>query len=372
MQLSLAQEAVVMQARAWLADPRGEQVKMLHGFAGTGKTTIARLLAQDVRAVFCAPTGKAALVLSRAGCVGAQTIHSLIYVPRDAAPGEPLEFDLRGDDPLEHVDLVVADECSMIDARVWADLLAFGKRVLVLGDPFQLPPVRGTSPLSDRAPDWLLTEVHRQARDSGVLRLATDVREGRGASRVPGHYGPEVLVSSTRVEMERVVAAIDQIIVGTNATRRSMNAWARAFGAGGRAVPAMPRRDERLVCLKNDRRRGLANGSTWIAASDARPQGDGYVVDVREDVKPGVEISALPIHAHHFVGRERDLAGMPQHIRKRRAEFDYGYAITGHKSQGSQWLGVCVVDESRVFGHEAARWLYTCATRAQERLIVIQ
>ena len=163
------------------ARPGGKpQVFRLFGYAGTGKTTLAKHLAEDVdgKVAFAAFTGKAALVMRAKGCVGASTIHSLIYRARESGEETP-SFDLWDEAPASKAKLIVIDECSMVDADLGRDLLSFGVPVLVLGDPAQLPPISGGGFFTDAEPDMMLTEVHRQAQDNPIVRLSMDVREGR-------------------------------------------------------------------------------------------------------------------------------------------------------------------------------------------------
>ncbi len=156
----------------WLK--RGEpQVFRLFGYAGVGKTTLARHVAEaaDGETAFAAFTGKAAMVMRAHGCPGATTIHALIYRASEGADGAPT-FTINEDGPASRASLIVIDECSMVDAELARDLLSFGKPILVLGDPFQLPPVKGGGYFTDAAPDVMLTEIHRQAEDNPIIRLA--------------------------------------------------------------------------------------------------------------------------------------------------------------------------------------------------------
>src|SRR6202451_4074659 len=141
--------------RAGGGSKRGEpQVFRLFGYAGVGKTTLARHIAEGARGetAFAAFTGKAALVMRSKGCAGATTIHALIYRASEGAEGAPT-FTLNADGPASKAGLIVIDECSMVDAELARDLLSFGKTILVLGDPFQLPPVKGAGFFTDGAPD---------------------------------------------------------------------------------------------------------------------------------------------------------------------------------------------------------------------------
>jgi len=181
------QKAALKAAADWLK--RGEpNLFRLFGFAGTGKTTLAKKIAEDVDGdvAFGAFTGKAALVMRSKGCADARTIHSLIYRASETETGEP-SFVLNEDSVVARSKLVIIDECSMVDAELGRDLLSFGKPVLVLGDPGQLPPVKGSGFFTNAEPDVMLTEVHRQATDNPILRLSMLVRDGKKLS--PGACG---------------------------------------------------------------------------------------------------------------------------------------------------------------------------------------
>ncbi|MEP4704761.1 MAG: AAA family ATPase, partial [Hyphomicrobiales bacterium] len=186
MKWSSQQDDALRDVARWLSN-RDSQVFRLFGFAGTGKTTLARHLAEGVdgEVVFGAFTGKAAHVLRQKGCAGASTLHSLIYRPAGTSEDEEDEgveqplFAIRRDAPASEADLIIIDECSMVDEELGRDLLSFGVPVLVLGDPAQLPPVKGGGFFTEHEPDIMLTEVHRQAADNPIIRMSMDVREGR-------------------------------------------------------------------------------------------------------------------------------------------------------------------------------------------------
>src|SRR5205823_994557 len=140
----------------------------------------------DGKVLFAAFTGKAALVMRSKGCIGASTIHSLIYRARDSGEETP-NFELWDDAPASRAKLIVIDECSMVDAELGQDLMSFGIPVLVLGDPAQLPPIQGGGYFTAGEPDAMLTEVHRQAQDDPIVRLSMEVRAGNRLT--PGEYG---------------------------------------------------------------------------------------------------------------------------------------------------------------------------------------
>src|SRR5438874_3624720 len=156
------QDTALKAVARWLKAKPGRgntpPIFRLFGYAGTGKTTLARHLAEGVRGKvhYAAFTGKAALVMHRKGCAGASTIHSLIYRPLDPNAQEPT-FELWDDSPATRAKLIVIDECSMVDAELGRDLESFAVPLLVLGDPAQLPAFRGGGCLSSGTPDAMLT-----------------------------------------------------------------------------------------------------------------------------------------------------------------------------------------------------------------------
>ncbi len=370
----------------------------LFGYAGTGKTTLAREFAEAVDGPvwFAAYTGKAALVMRQHGCPGATTLHRLIYVPsgrchktlqelegqltqllQEPSP-DPVRvaqlqrliheegkrvskpcFHLNPDSPVRDAALVVIDECSMVDAQMGHDLLLFGVPVIALGDPAQLPPVRGGGFFTDAQPDFMLTQIHRQAEDNPIVQLATAVRSGSPLS--PGRYGAsEVLHKGTRLRPYAEKA--DQIIVGRNATRQKINASFRHYVLGH--TTPLPQSGERLVCLRNNHKLGILNGELFTVVESTSHTESEVFLSLNSDEGQPVTCTAS---AHPFLGQEA-----PWWSAGKLESFDYGYALTCHKSQGSQWERVLVVDESASFGVAANSWLYTAITRASKQLTIIQ
>lgn len=426
------QDTALAQVARWmLIPPTVEQLFCLFGYAGVGKTTLAKYLVSLARRkwLFASFTGKAAHVLRTKGCEGAQTIHSLIYRPAGTTKDKEirqleekiLEIDrkideLGGDNltreesqeafdgyaellrqrqlllegirrvqsesevrwalwansPLADpsVEGIVIDECSMVDKQIGQDLESFGKKILVLGDPAQLPPVGGGGYFTNREPDVLLTEVHRHAQESGILRLATQVRQGAN------HIGPMIWGEDCSVlsqdflsdkERQNAMLSADQVLVGRNATRRQFNLAIRhLLGYEKLLVPG-----DRLVCLKNDRALGVYNGSQWkvqtIEEIDALEK--TATVTLRSEDNSS-EFITVPIWLHHLLGKPNELSDMGWD-RYDRGEFDYGYVLTVHKAQGSQWDNVVLCDEGSAFRQDARRWRYTGITRAARKLTVL-
>src|SRR6201982_1026515 len=220
------QEQALQAAADWLKARPGRsgtpQVFRLFGFAGTGKTTLARHIADGVdgEVKFAAFTGKAALVMRNKGCDNASTIHSLIYRARESGVEQP-SFELWGDAPASKAKLIIIDECSMVDAELGRDLKSFATPLLVLGDPAQLPPIQGGGFFTETEPDAMLTEVHRQAADDPIIHMSMAV--GGGERLEPGRYGESEVVRKAALDPARVLDA-DQVLVGRNVTRRSYNA----------------------------------------------------------------------------------------------------------------------------------------------------
>lgn len=340
---------------------RAEPVFRLFGYAGTGKTTLARHIAEGVEGEvrFAAFTGKAAQVMRARGCADAGTIHSLIYRSRTKEDAEPT-FVLNRSSEAKKADLIIIDECSMVDADLGRDLLSFGVPVLVLGDPAQLPPVKGGGFFTEAEPDVMLTEVHRQAADNPIVHLSMVVREGGRLER--GAYGESRVIARREIDAAAVLG-VDQVLVGRNQTRRLYNGRIRALRGAREPVPEV---GERLVCLRNDKTKGLLNGAAFIVKE--RAVATSGLVTMRVMPEEGGTTIKVSVPPEFFEGREETL---PWALRRQSEEFDFGYALTVHKAQGSQWDAVVLFDESFAFREHQARWLYTAITRAAERLTVV-
>tara|TARA_R110000803_G_scaffold20201_21_gene52315 strand:- start:1379 stop:2575 length:1197 start_codon:yes stop_codon:yes gene_type:complete len=389
---SAQQEAALAAVGEWY-DSGEKPWFYLAGYAGSGKSTLAKHLAASIggNTVFAAFTGKAAEVMVRMGCVGATTIHRLIYMPReksrerlrelhDELKAEKSEltrerirrlitieskllrapsWDLSTGKGLRNADLIVIDECSMVGRGMAEDLLSFGVPVLVLGDPAQLPPVAGQGFFTSQTPDVMLTEVHRQALESPILRLATDIREGKPILR--GDYGRGLEVIERAEVVSESVPEYGQVIVGRNKTRIDYNRKIRRII--GRTDP-LPIENDKVICLRNNHDLGIMNGQTWTVL-DRGPSLEGDDVCelvLRSDDDRVIEVdtwSAL------FLGNE---LGPWDEDNKDVQKFDYGNAITCHKAQGSQYGTVMVFDESFCFRKNAQQWAYTACTRASDQL----
>ena len=389
------------------------QIFVLCGYAGTGKTFLvdhvvrALGLVAGESAAFVAPTGKAASVLIKAG-VPATTVHSLIYTRE-----EDIEVDENGEVISEQflrfvrresidskIKLIVLDETSMVSDDVLRDLLSFGVKCLCCGDPAQLPPVGGSNTLL-RSPVITLREIVRQERDNPIVRLAERIRAGERPQY--GEYGSVSVVPRRSLDAaarRKLFCEADQIIVGTNRTRALVNREVRAF----RGIPPeriLPEEGEKIICTLNDwskplDERGdfhLVNGIIGTCYH-VREQLDGlgqldfqpeFLPDRVEDLPFDTGIFVRGQYYHGYGNRACLLTNgilvhegnreMLRRFKVRREDtvcrFEFAYAVTCHKAQGSEYDFVVVVDESGFF-ENGREWLYTAVTRAKKRLVIIR
>jgi exodeoxyribonuclease V len=289
------------------------QVFHLAGLAGTGKTELVTRLGRDLPGVqYAAYTGKAASALRQRGAANAATLHSVLYGAPTVKNGEPVWH--RRDGGIS-ADLVIADECSTIGDQLGRDLLKAGIKVLVTGDAFQLPPVSGDAFFGGK-PDFTLTEIHRQAAGSQPLKLATAIREGCRVSAVP-------------FDINHLVDA-DISICALNKTRRHLNRMIRiALGIADPRDRDRPQVGDRIVCLRNNRATGVYNGSLWTIRNIAPVS--KQIATMRLTIEDDVgAVTAVMAHEDPFYGIS------PAEIGRNFDVFDFGYALTCHKAQGTR------------------------------------
>lgn len=427
MNITLSQEQTdaINSIKRWYNDPNSPQVFRFFGYAGTGKTTIIKEFTKGLSKVkFAAYTAKAASVMRKKGSPGAQTIHSMIYqntgdsaaqklaenaenIAKCKDPAQLLileqerakllKIPAMGDswsllDELPDVELIVLDECSMINDDMADDLLSFGIKILVVGDPGQLPPLKGSGKFIQEKPDVLLTEIHRQASDNPIIALSFQVRNDRKVPNV-GMYGDSSVHSLNipKPERDRLVLGSDKVICRFNKTRVQQNMMKRTALNLPTTEPVV---GDYIMCWKNNRNIGLINGGeykiTKLSVIEEGKDAGWYEMEVLEDGNP-VPIVLPRVHPYRFQGflySENMRSANLQHpvlgqkyvdalpISKRNdivlamtragVQMEFSHAITCHKAQGSQWKQVYVINETYSNGQFDERWLYTAVTRAEE------
>lgn len=352
-ELTTEQQHVADRAEDFIRAPRVDRPYFLYeGLAGVGKTAVLSHIArQHPDALLCSFMGKAASNLSRKTGLPSTTIHSAIYsfLGTDRESGQP-NFELKVDsgDWSGHVALV--DESGTIGAALACDLLATGCRVIACGDPGQLRPVNDTRYFTE--PNAMLTQVHRQAWDSAIIRQAHSVRNGRGYRA----DGPDFRVQRF-VEHEDIVAA-DIVLCWRNATRRDMNRLVRAHKG---YTPNCPYQvGEPVMCLRNDHSRGVLNGAVYELLEE-HVAGKGYL-SLRNERGSEIEV---PAWIEDF-----ELAPYVKEGNKSApAMFAPAYCATVHKGIGSEWNNVILIDEYDRM-EEREQFLYCGITRAAKRILI--
>lgn len=393
MQLTRKQEEGLREAIARYH--AGEKYTVISGYAGSGKTTLVRFIieALDVsenRVCFATFTGKAAEVLRKKGNQNVSTLHRLLY---DSFPRPGGGF-IRKPKPFLDYDIIVVDECSMAPKELMDRLFKHRVYVICLGDPGQLPPIDKDQDnhLLDN-PHVFLDEIMRQAQESEIIRLTMDIRAG---NPLQIHDGEEIKVLPSIWRSEgSVYDWADQVICAKNNTRYDLNNLMRLrLGFEG-----PPHEHDKVICVRNYwddlgimNGDPLVNGSIgylkncfktvryvppWLYTTVKKFDILQGTIDFGDEIHEDVEIDynfltdgkkCCDWRDAYKIGKVRPRIGdiMPR-------EFEYGYAITCHKAQGSEWDKVLVIEENFPWNKEEhTRWLYTACTRASEKLVIIQ
>ncbi len=401
--LSPEQELVHDHLISWLQHYGDEGYRnyiSVGGYAGTGKTHLAtalrislRDLNRAMRVGFCAFTGKAASVLKerlesmgglyRGDYLG--TIHGMIYRPILAKDegGRQKIVGWKKRSELDY-DLIILDEASMVSSDLWKDLTSYDIPIIAVGDHGQLPPIGDRFSIVNR-PDLVLNEIHRQALDSPIIRLSVEVRT-RG--EIPfGTFGKDVYkMRQSSSDFNDLFESLDfsqptiVTLCGMNWTRVQLNRQIRKnLGYYGQ----IPCEGERIICLKNNHHTKLMNGQlgTLGSISSCVPP---HIYEAVIEMDNMSELYRTLIHSCCFGKREYN--GCYDEVSRKKVEhildetgfpaadlFDFGYAISVHRSQGSEWDNVLLFEEKSQYWDTEfyKRWLYTAVTRAKDGLFVI-
>lgn len=389
----------------------------LGGYAGCGKTTIISIFREmlhleqpGLQVGFCAFTGKAAHVMKTKLWQNVQrdiiandsigTIHNLMYEPVvDAKSGEIIDWRRL---PRINVDLIIVDEASMVTKQMFDDLCSYGIPILAAGDHGQLPPVDSTKFNLMENPDIRLETLHRFAEKDGLIKASMMARVD---GYIPfGTINDQVYKVHTKDPMvgqfirQKLGDFSDGIILcGFNKTRIKMNRQIRSklFNNIDDGLNV----HDKVVCLKNNK------------GAQGCPIYNGMIGEVIEkhnlpgcyDVKIKFNDEAFPYKgaiSDEFCAEKPDMGRFiiyknlkmyrkakgigdyfsvgsvirPDNSKVYLDNFDYGYCITVHKSQGSEWSNIVVLEEQAGYwssGEMWRRWLYTAVTRAREKLLIV-
>jgi hypothetical protein len=315
------------------------------------------------------------------------TLHKLLYKSIPKADGGFIRI------PVDDVPyrIVIVDEVSMAPKTLMKLLFNYRVHVICLGDPFQLPTIDKDEDngLLER-PHIFLDEVMRQAAESEIIRLTMDIRAGKTISYSPN--GKEALVLDKSQLNTGMLQWADQILVGTNAARININNQMRKLlGRGSR-----PEDGDKVICLRNywdclaDNDDPLVNGTIGYLQNSfedfvilPRNLGGSKIDIINGDFVSDSDATFHRVHMDtkmiltgekcvdfktaYRMNKNPKTAGLLP------LEFTYGYAITCHKAQGSEWDKVLVLEEKFPFDKtEHARWLYTACTRASDKLVLVR
>ena len=374
----------------------GEKYTVISGYAGAGKSTVVKYIisalcndadlepAEDV--AYCAFTGKAASILGQKGCPNAITAHKLLYDARPM-PNGTFKFFPKGE--IEY-SIVVVDECSMLPKTMVDQLLKYSYTYIIFcGDPGQLPPINKDQDnhLLDH-PHVFLDEIMRQAADSGIIQLSMKIRNGEP---IDGFKSDDALVIPKRELVDGMLTWSDIVLSATNATRIALNTQIRSMYNFNAPIVE----NEKIICLNNywdiasDKGNALTNGcigylTNFFESKQVYPDYlGGLIITCNGNLNSeyGDKFDSLSIDKEGIITGKPSLDGKTKYkigrIKKYKdtipLEFTYGYVITGHKAQGSQWNKVLVIEENFPFDREEhARWLYTACTRSASRLVLVR
>lgn len=380
---------------------------------------------------FVTPTGKAASVLIQRG-VSASTIHHLIYsvVEKEISKvvgGETITTKVKRFMKKPKLDrdyrLIVLDEVSMVDEKIMEDLMSYNIPILCSGDPGQLPPICGSNSLLTN-PDFQLTDIIRQESGNSILTIAEKARKG-----IPFGYGDygnvNVLDKSkmTSKQLSDILMSADQILCGKNSTRRKINAYVRKIKGIDVKEHPEPQIGEKVIFGVNDwsifmdegHKYNIVNGTMGYVSEYEDVSLDNRIamVSFSPDFLPHNQVCGIAVDSGIFndgkfrYGNHQIIYKMPDgryipkpEIDARRKdenilqyykrigfslrdsydaedelllnEMEYGYCISVHKSQGSEWDNIVLIDESNAFAKDRSKWLYTGITRAKKTLTIIR
>jgi len=373
----------------WAKDPNSSQTAALTGFAGCGKTFVVASLATSGNVHYCTPTAQAASVLNRMlPNGGATTAHRFLReykkppaISKENTLADPFEeqkweYRVKHYSEFTSLDLIVADEASMLSTDICQELRDTRRKVLFVGDPAQLGPInREEMPAELKNPTWHLSKLHR-VMETHPLRKLGEAARSKFLSELKNFAEPGKIIFIDRDRLKSVVKlmwkdlAPEQLesrifIADTNELRVMVNKLVRQVLFGDTTNDPVP--GDRIVFLKNERRTRIYNGMRGTVISVNKVYGDQLLIEVQPDYdSQGVLRTRV----------ERSQFNNPKKIpwdQGQASLADYAYASTCHKAQGDQFETVVTLAEPGRFKStpETLSWSYTAISRAQEKLVIL-
>ena len=387
------QESLFRDALNWWDGPK-DNPYVYSGKAGTGKTTVARKLINlfdlKLSEVMCvALSGKAVTLLSSKGLY-ARTIHSFIYYigyenvyddkgdlvyDADGSPKTKFAFKLRGELNRfwsDKIRLIIIDELSMVNDNIMKDIMSFGVPIVGMGDLNQLPPVYGLSSYILK-PNFVLDQIMRQEADSPIIQIADSILKYEPITY--GHHGDSLITKSVPMDVS-LLRDYDIILTSTNTSRDIINNYLRKKVIN--LDNDLPMIGDKLICRQND----------WSNTCEGMYLTNGTIGNVdmiweEKSKKNSMNITFHPDYDSNFnvkfqTDLDKNYIVAPYTDRKSwgigskdALKFEYGYAITVHLSQGSQYNRVLFFDEPFGGGREMQKHLrYTAVTRAIDSITI--
>lgn len=367
----------------WLEDKHDKEF-VLSGYSGTGKSYLASKLIEKLRNDkvkfnVMGFTGKSCEVLRNRGIIEAETIHSTIYQPILNDKGE-IESWVLSDNKLNEI--VIIDEYSFLNSDILKDLRSFNKKILFLGDSFQLPNIQKEETGLREKTNYTLTEVVRQALLNPIVKYATKLRMGETLDYIEeeNEHGSFKIIKKDELgkkyNIENLINEHEQMICGTNKLRRQLNKFVRKYK--GYDSP-LPQKDERLICLKNNRVKNVFNGQMLdVEYSNEKTMKEVenhryFNLKIRDEDSFDLKCSAELFLNEDYVmksiySKNPNKWGLIGEI----TFFDYAYAISTHKSQGSEYDSVLgFAYDGFWMKEDYNRWLYTLITRSKIKCTLI-
>jgi len=286
-------------------------------------------------------------------------------------------------------DLIFIDESSMVNKIIWDDLRKYNIPIIAVGDHGQLPPIGDDFNLMLN-PQYVLTEVKRQSLENPLIKLSQEVRIG---GEIPyGFYDKNCHnifklnwnTTKCKTIFDKINFNTNDIIVlcGFNKTRVSINQMIRNK-LNFHSVE--PYAGERVICLKNNKYNKIMNGMIgsvlFLMYEDKDIYNMSVLMDGIDNIYTGIvhngcfnTIDYIKVTNEIFVDKYREYQEKVKNLGYDQLDlFDFGYCISVHKSQGSEWKKVILFEERSHMWDDLfySRWLYTAITRAKEKLFVI-